>query len=257
MKKILIIGAVLAAIAVAAFIYVSMNLGRIVTAGVNKYGPQLTQTKLTVESAHISPLSGVGTLNGMVIGNPKGWSEHDLASLGKIHIHVVPSSFTGEHIMINEVLIEAPVFNYETKIVSSNVADLLKNIEQTLGAPKPAADPKSPAPASDAAPVKFAVKKFRLLNGKVRVGVGPAATTVPLPAIEIDELGTKEGGVTAGQAASIVMNQVVGKIVGATAGAASDLLKTGGAASAEGVKKAGEAIKGLFGGKKDPEKKAP
>ena len=257
MKKLLIVLGIVAVLAIAGVVYVSMNLGGIVTAGVNKYGPQLTQTKLTLESAKISPFSGIGTLNNLVIGNPKGWSENDLASLGKIHVDIVPSSLRGDHIIINEVVIDAPVFNYETKIVSSNVADLLKNIEQTLGAPKPAADPKSPAPASDAAPVKFSVKKFRLLNGKLRVGVGPAATTVPLPAIEIDELGTKEGGVTAGQAASIVMNQVVGKIVGATAGAASDLLKTGGAASAEGVKKAGEAIKGLFGGKKDPEKKAP
>ena len=256
MKKILIIGAVLAAIAVAAFIYVSMNLGRIVTAGVNKYGPQLTQTKLTLESAHISPLSGVGTLNGMVIGNPKGWSEHDLASLGKIHIHVVPSSFTGEHIMINEVLIEAPVFNYETKIIASNVNDLLKNIEQALGGTKPAADSKSPAPAGGPEK-KFSIKKFRLTDGKVRVGIGPAATTVALPAMEIDELGTKEGGVTVAQAASIVMHQIVGKIVSATSGATSDLLKTGGAAGAESIKNAGDAIKGLFGGKKEPEKKAP
>jgi hypothetical protein len=256
MKKLLIILAILGVLAIGAFVYVSMNLGKIVTAGVNRYGPQLTQTKLTLESAQISPFSGIGTLNNLVIGNPKGWSENDLASLGKVHLDVVPSSLRGDHIMINEVIIEAPVFNYETKIISSNVADLLKNIDQALGPSKPA-DPKSATPAAGP-PVKFAVKKFRLLNGKVRVGVGPAATTVPLPAIEIDELGTKEGGVTAAQAASIVMNQVVGKIVGATAGAATDLLKTGGAAGTEGLKKAGDAIKGLFGGgNKEPEKKQP
>jgi hypothetical protein len=256
MKKILIVLAILAVLGIAAVIYVSMNLGAIVTAGVNKYGPQLTQTKLTLESAKISPLSGVGTLNNLVIGNPKGWSENNLASLGKIHVDIVPSSLRGDHIILNEVIIEAPVFNYETKIIASNVKDLLANIEQALGPAKPA-DPKAP-PAQAGPPVKFAVKKFRLLDGKVRVGVGPAATTVPLPAMEIDDLGTKEGGVTAAQAASIVMNQIVGKIVGATAGAATDLLKTGGAASTEGLKKAGDAIKGLFGGgKKDPEKKEP
>lgn len=248
MKKLLIVLGIVAVLVIAGVVYVSMNLGGIVTAGVNKYGPQLTQTKLTLESATISPLSGVGTLNNLVIGNPKGWSENDLASLGKIHVDIVPSSLRGDHIIINEVVIEAPVFNYETKIVSSNVADLLKNIEQALGPSKPSGDAKSP-PAQQST-TKFAVKKFRLLNGKVRVGVGPAATTVPLPAIEIDELGTKEGGVTASEAASIVMKQVVGKIVTATAGAASDLLKTGGAAGAEGMKKAGDAIKGLFSGEK-------
>ncbi|MDP3069795.1 MAG: hypothetical protein Q8N18_05870 [Opitutaceae bacterium] len=256
MKKLLIILGLLAILAVAAVVYVSMNLGQIVTAGVNRYGPQLTQTKLTLESARISPFSGIGTLNGLVIGNPKGWSDANLASLGKIHLDVVPSSLRGDHIIINEVIIEAPVFNYETKIISSNVADLLANIEQALGGAKPAADGKT-QPAASGAPVKFSVKKFRLLNGSVRVGLGPAATIVPLPAMEIDELGTKEGGITVAQAASVVMNQIVGKIVGVTAGAASDLLMTGGAASAESMKKAGEAIKGLFGGGKDTTKKEP
>jgi hypothetical protein len=251
MKKFLIILGILAVLGVAAVVFVSMNLGKIVTAGVNRYGPQLTQTKLTLESASISPFSGVGTLNGLVIGNPKGWSDANLASLGKIHLDVVPSSLRGDHIVINEVVIDAPVFNYETKIIASNVADLLANIEQVLGGAKPAPDAKTDR-AATGAPIKFSVKKFRLLHGKVRVGVGPAATTVPLPAIEIDELGTKEGGVTAAQAVSVVMKQVVGHIVAATAGAASDLLKTSGAASAEGMKQAGDAIKGFFGGKKEP-----
>ncbi len=252
MKKFLIILGVLAVLGIAAVVYVSMHLGEIVTAGMNRYGPQLTQTRLTLQSATISPFSGVGTLNNLVIGNPKGWSENDLASLGKVHIEVVPSSLRGDHIVLNEVIIEAPVFNYETKIINSNVNDLLKNIEQALGGAKPA-DAKSAAGPQK----KFSVKKFRLVDGKVRVGLVGTATTVPLPVIEIDELGTKEGGVTAAEAASIVMNQVVGKIVSATAGAATDLLKTGGAASAESMKKAGEAIKGLFGGKKDAEKKEP
>ncbi|MEO6245070.1 MAG: hypothetical protein ABIQ12_06510 [Opitutaceae bacterium] len=252
MKKFLIILGILAVLSVAAVIYVSMHLGEIVTAGVNRYGPQLTQTKLTLESAKISPFSGVGTLNNLVIGNPKGWSENDLASLGQVHIEVVPSSLRGDHIVLNEVIIEAPVFNYETKIVNSNVNDLLKNIEQALGGAKPADAKTAEGPQK-----KFSVKKFRLVDGKVRVGLVGTATTVSLPVIEIDELGTKEGGVTAAEAVAIVMKQVVGKIVGATAGAATDLLKTGGAASAEGMKKAGEAIKGLFGGKKDSEKKEP
>ena len=252
MKKLLIILGVLAVLGIGAVVLVSMNLGQIVTAGVNKYGPQLTQTRLTLESAKISPFSGIGTLNGLVIGNPKGWSENDLASLGKIHLDVVPSSLRGDHVIINEIIIEAPVFNYETKIIASNVNDLLKNIEQALGASKAGANPKATEPAASGAPMKFEIKKLRLLNGKVRVGIIGAATTVPLPTIEIDELGTKEGGVTAAQAASIVMSSVVSKIVVATAGAAGDLSKTGGAAAAEGVKKASEAIKGLFSGKKEP-----
>ena len=122
-----------AGLGIAAVVLVSMNLGKIVTAGVNRFGPSLTQTTLTLDSATISPFNGVGTLNRLVVGNPKGWSENPLCSVAKIHIDIVPSSLTGDHIIINEVTIEAPEFNYETKIIASNVNDLLKNIDQALG----------------------------------------------------------------------------------------------------------------------------
>ncbi len=257
MKKFLIILGVLAVLGIVAVVLVSMNLGKIVTAGVNRFGPSLTQTTLTLDSATISPFNGVGTLNRLVVGNPKGWSNSPLCSVANIHIDVVPSSLTGDHIIINEITIEAPEFNYETKIIASNVNDLLKNIDQALGS-GPTPDPKSPAPATGSAQKKFAIKKLRVVDGKVRVGLIGTATNVTLPVIEINELGTKEGGVTAAEAASILMKQIVRHVVSATAGAAGDLGMTGGAAAAEGVKKAGDAIKGFFGGKNDPkEKKKP
>jgi hypothetical protein len=71
-----------------------------------------------------------------------------------------------------------------------------------------------------------------------------------MPPITLTDLGTKEGGITPDQLALAVMKSVTGSIVSATARAAGDIGKTGGAAAAGGVKKAGDAIKGLFGGKK-------
>jgi hypothetical protein len=48
------------------------------------------------------------------------------------------------------------------------------------------------------------------------------------------------------------MKSVTSSVVTATARAAGDIGKTGGAAAAEGAKRAVEGIKGLFGGKKSP-----
>jgi len=45
--------------------------------------------------------------------------------------------------VINELVIEQPEFLYETKIVSSNIGDLLKNIEQSMGARKRTRKPKA------------------------------------------------------------------------------------------------------------------
>lgn len=245
MKKLILIAGVVVGLGIVGVVAVSFFLGHIVTAGVNSFAPKITQTKVTLDHSSISPLTGSGTLSGLVIGNPKGWSDGNICALGKIHVSVAPFSILGDHIIVNEVVIEAPEFNYETKIIASNVGDLLKNIEATVGGGK-GAQPTT----KDGKPIKFEVKKFTLANGKVRLGAGGAGATLPMPSITLTDLGTKEGGITPDQLVLAVMRSVTGSIVSATAKAAIDIGKTGGAGAAEGVKKTGDAIKGLFGGKK-------
>jgi hypothetical protein len=245
MKKILLIGGIIVGLGLVGVIGLAFFLGSLVTAGVNSFAPKITHTNVTLASASISPLTGSGTLSGLIVGNPKGWSDANLCSMGKVHIDVAPFSILGDHIIVNEISIEAPEFNYETKIVASNVADLLKNIEQlTGGKDTPQATTKS------GKPIKFEVKKFRLQNGWVRLGVGPAAMKLPMPPIALDNLGTSEGGITPDQLVLAVMKSVTGSVVSATTQAAGKIGSTAGGAAAEGVKKTGEAIKGLFGGKK-------
>jgi hypothetical protein len=223
----------------------SFFLGNIVTAGVNSFGPKITQTKVVLGSASISPLSGGGTLSNLVVGNPKGWSDADLCSLGKIHVSVQPFSILGDHIIVNDISIEAPEFNYETKVVASNVGDLLKTISDLSGGKDaPQATTKS------GKPIKFEVKHFHLQNGWVRLGVGPAAMRLPMPPIELTDLGTTEGGITPDQLVFAVMKSVTGSVVSATTAAAGKIGGTAGAAAAEGMKNVGGAIKGLFGGDK-------
>lgn len=248
MKKFLKVTSLLVVIlALGLYFALTYFMGSIVKAGVNSFGPQLTQTKVELTGATISPLTGSGTLTGFTVGNPEGWSDANALALGKVHVDVEPFSIFGDHIVINEIIIDEPEFLYETRFVSSNIKDLLKNIEQFTGGGKQ-------APAKDGKPIKFVVKKFRLTNGKARLGVGPTAVPVPLPPIAIDDLGVKEGGITPDQLATAVMGAVLNDIVAATAKAALQVGSTTGAAAAEAAgdaaKKAGDGIKKLFGGGK-------
>jgi hypothetical protein len=248
MKKLLIITSVVIGLGIIGVVALTFFLGSIVTAGVNRFAPKLTQTNVTLASARISPLSGSGTLSGLVIGNPRGWSENNICALGKIHVSVAPFSILGDHIVVNEVIIDAPEFNYETKLVASNVGDLLKHIEAATGGGKGSAAAESTT--KDGKPIKFEVKKFTLSNGKVRIGLGGTGATLPMPPITLTDLGTREGGITPDQLVLAVMRSVTGSIASAAAAAISDGSMLSGAAAADGVKKAGAAIKGLFGGKK-------
>jgi len=245
MKKLYLIGGILLVLALGLYVGVTFFLGSIVTAGVNRFGPQLTQSKVELASANLSPLSGTGTLSGLMVGNPKGWSDGKAFYLGKVHIELQPSSIFGDHIVINEISIDQPEFLYETKFVSSNIKDLLKNIEEFSGSGAQTATTK------EGKPIKFVVKKFRLTNGKATIGIGTTALPVPLPTISLDDLGVKEGGITADQVAGALMQQVLSGIVEGTANAFTQVGSTTGAATVEktkeAAKKAGESIKKFFG----------
>lgn len=246
MKKLLLYGAgTVVVLALVAYVVLQFFLGSIVKAGVDKFGPAITQTRVSLDSASISPLSGAGTLSGFTVGNPAGWSAANAFHLGKVHIDMQPFSVFDDHIVINEIVVEQPEFTYETKLVSSNIGDLLKNIELAVGGTRPGTEPTT----KTGKPLKLEVRKFVLRNGRVTVGIGGASLTMPMPPVELTNVGTAEGGVTPAGLAFAVMRSVTTSVVAAATDAiAKAKMAPGGAV--EAAKQATEAIKGWFGGKK-------
>ncbi|HWA86672.1 MAG TPA: hypothetical protein VG710_10645 [Opitutus sp.] len=243
-KKLLITLGALVALLLVAYLCLAFFLGSIVKAGVNAIGPKITGTKMELAGAQISPLDGHGTLSGLAIGNPQGWSNANAFYLGKVHVEMKPFSVFGDHIVVDEIEIDQPEILYETKVVSSNIGDLLKNIETATSSSNAEARTKT------GQPLKFEVKHFVMKNGKVTVGVGVAALPLPLPPIELNNLGTNEGGITSSQLAFAVMRSVTTSVISATTQAAGKIGGTMGAAAGDAAKKAGESLKKLFERKK-------
>lgn len=242
-KPLLIIVVALFAIVLVAYIAVQFFFGSIVKTGVNQVGPRVTQTSVTLEDASLSPLSGEGTLTGFTVGNPAGWSQANLLHVGRVQFDVEPGSVFSDTIVINSLVVEQPEFVYETRVVASNIGDLLKNIEAAVGT-------RPDTTEQDAKPRKFIVRHFSMQNAKVAVGVGPAAMPMVVPAVELRDLGVNEGGLTAGQLGVAVMREVLPEIVAAATNAAGNL---GGAldpGTAESIKKAGEGLQKILGGGK-------
>jgi hypothetical protein len=198
---------------------------------------------VVLEGASISPFSGTGTLSGFTVANPQGWSDARAIYLGEMHLDVEPMSFFQDAIVINDLTIDQPEFVYETRLVSSNIGDLLKNIEAAVG-------PSAPSEKQETEPRKLIVKHFRLENAKVTLGV--AGTTVPLtlPSIELHDLGVKEGGLTPGQLAFAVMKAISPEIIAAAAKGAGNLGGSIGPEASEALQKASEGLQKMLGGKK-------
>ncbi len=244
-KLYLIVGAA-AVLLIAGYLGVTFFLGSIVKAGVNRFAPLITQTQVHLDGARLSPLSGGGTLKGLFIGNPAGWSGDKAFFIGRIHVEVAPGSIFSDCVILDDVSIDSPEFVYETKLVSSNIGDILKNIEGSS-----AEEAKSgQAAAGQAKARKFVIRHLALTNGRLTLGVGPTALTLPMPPLTLHDIGTKEGGIAPAALAFTVMRSVTGSIVSTTANAAAKIVPTMGAAAGNSAKSAGDALKGLLSGKK-------
>lgn len=248
MKKLLYILGGLFVVTVITVIVIIAKLGTIVKTAVNKVGPTITQTTFVLKEADISPFSGKGALKELTIGNPKGWTTEHAFFLREISINLEPKSLTGDHIVINSILIDNPEIIYETTITNSNLQDLLKNIQQSTGGSgqtaqttpaKPEAKPETAA-QPDAKPAqepKIEIKSFRLVNVTVKVAGAGNVYTVVLPELVMENLGTKEGGLTPKEMAIVIVTEIS--------------VRAGKAAAKKGLlDKAGESLRDLLGGKK-------
>jgi len=239
--KLYLAAGAIAALLVVGYVGATFFMGSIVKAGVNRFAPLITRTPVHLDAARLSPLSGGGTLKGLFVGNPAGWPGDKAFSIGRIHVEIAPSSIFSDCIVLNDVSIDGPEFVYETKLVSSNIGDLLKNIEGSSA---------EEAKGGQAKARKFVVRHFSLTNGRLTLGVGPTALTLPMPPLALHDIGTQEGGVAPAALAFTVMRSVTGSIVSTTASAAAKIVPTMGAAAGNSAKSAGDAIKGLLSGKK-------
>lgn len=244
MKKLLKIVAVLALLGVIALVVIGFFLGPIVTKAVNTVGPKITGTKVELDGAKISPLTGGGTLVGLFVGNPEGWSGDKAIYVGTARASVQPLSLIGDHIVVNEVFVDGPEFVFEKKLLGgSNIDALLKQIEENTGGGGAPAAAEAEKPGK---PLKFAIKSFRVQNAKMSLVVGGKTVTVPLPPLTITDLGVAEGGITPDQVAAAVLKRVLGQLGTASVDALKDV---GGAAldgGKAGAKAAGDAAKGAL-----------
>ncbi len=245
MKKLLKVLAALFLLSVIALVAIGFFfLDPIVTRTVNTVGPRVTGTKVELDAARISPLTGGATLAGLFVGNPEGWTGDKAIYLGTLRASVQPISLLRDHVVVNEVFIDGPEFVYERRLLGgSNIDALLRQIEQNTGggARPPTTTEPGGAPK---APMKFAIRELRVENAKVTLIAAGRTVTLTLPPLTIRDLGVAEGGITADQVASRVLRQLLAQM----AEAAVEVLREVGTGVIEGGREgAGGAINRLLG----------
>ena len=89
MKRILVVGGVVLVLAVAGILwFVSSRLDSMVAQLIETHGSQATGTAVRVGSVSIDVTGGRGTIRGLRVANPKGYSRGDAFELGEITLGI-------------------------------------------------------------------------------------------------------------------------------------------------------------------------
>lgn len=247
MKKLAIVFAIFAVVALALIFGFSKILSEGIVAGVKTYGPDVTQTPVTLDDVSLSAFSGSGSISGFVVGNPEGFSSEYAMKLGDFSVSLKPASLISDKIVINEILIDAPEIIYETNSsFKTNIGQILKNVEEFTGP----ADETTPEEVveDDAPSKKIEIGLFRLSNVKVSVVnplLGEDGLVLTLPTIELKDLGKGEEGATIAEVMKVVLASVNKETIAAMSQSGGDLGKQVESATKTAKESVGNLLKGF------------
>ncbi len=252
MKKPVKIVIGLLVVLVVALVIIGFSIGGIIKTGVETVGPKVTKVSIKLDSVGIMPLSGGGSVKGLVIGNPEGYTTPHAIKVDKASLSVSPASLMSDKIVVKSVRVEGPEITMEGGLKENNLTQILKNVEEFVGS----AENKDAQEGKPGATKKLQVDEFVLKNAKINVVfkmLGNKPLSVTVPEIKLTNLGTGPEGITPGDLTKRVFEELIGESTKVVTDAvskvgkiATDAVKDVGGAAGETTKKASEGLKNLF-----------
>ncbi|TVO77740.1 hypothetical protein [Sedimenticola selenatireducens] len=187
------------------YIFLSSNLGSLIVDAVESFGPKVTQSKVSLNSANIA-ITGEGELNGLVVGNPKGYKSDNAFELGAIKMVLDTDSLTSDVIRIKSILIESPKLNYEPGgDAGSNLKQLVNNVQQFAGS-----STSSEEKSEKGKEKKLIIDLLSIVDGEVSVTtpLSDQPISTSLPNIELKDIGKKSGGTSSSDVVKLVIEKV-------------------------------------------------
>lgn len=209
MKKIIVGLFLIVVIAIGAVsYYVFANLDAIVEAAIEKYGSEATKTTVSVDRVKINLKDGAGAIYGITVGNPGGFGDPNVFSLGEVSTKIDYESVSKKIIIIDDISVLSPqVFFEMNKDKKTNLNVLKENIMSGQSA-SPASKEKS-SPASGEQP-KLIIRHVRFAEGNIQAKVVPLNNktyNLKLPTIDMKDLGAPDGAPP-----DVIAKQIINKL---------------------------------------------
>jgi len=166
-------------------------------------GSEVTGTKVTLSSSSISLFSGHGTLNGLKVGNPAGYSSEYAFYLKKLDVDIDLHSLLTDLVVIKNITVDSPEIVYEISPAGNNIYALYEKV-RSGGA-------GGSGNGGNGSTKKVEIGDLAIINGKVQMAASIAgyknSAALPLPDIHQKNIGGG-GGVTARELGVVLLNAV-------------------------------------------------
>ena len=209
MRKILIALATVVVVGVGAFLYLWSNLDSIVKTAIEEVGSRVTGVPVHVAAVKIALKEGRGSLSGLTVGNPAGFTSANAFSLGEISLAIDPASLTTNPIVVKEVRVAAPQVTYELGQGGSNIAVIQKNVQAFAGGDgaKPAPGSANSGSSGGSPGKKLVIDQLLLSDGKLTLAtpLPGGSATASLGEIRLTGIGRSSGGASAAEVAGQVV----------------------------------------------------
>lgn len=177
-------------------------------------------TLVSFDQLRIEPPSGTAQLLNLHIGNLSDFSNEHLLKLDRIHLTLDPNTLLSDTLLIKKIQVDTPLVVYERKIKTDNIKALQTSITGAISIAEkredqPWEENEEPQGAEETQGQKVIIEHLIVQDGTVRAKISKLPTApLPLPTIEMKDIGKKEGGASLSEASTRIFTAFYDSIVG-------------------------------------------
>ena len=184
----------------------------IVKNGIEVVGSRLLGTSVTVNSESLSPLNSSGTIRGLSIENPQGFNSDYAIQLDELSVNLNASSVFSDVVEIESVRVVQPQITYETRITNDNIRALIANLSSdSTGEAENGA-----SVAQSEAGKRIIIRRLTLVDPQLNLVAAIVTAPIPLPDIELNDIGAEDDSTTVADALQLVMSTLSSTILSAS-----------------------------------------
>ena len=226
-------------------------LGPVVKPTVRVAVPKFTGTSFELGHLYLNPYTGRFEVGGLVLGNPKGYSEPVAVALSNLVFDAAMTTLGDKYIHVEEITVDGLFASYldggEHDVdnftqIQYNVAGGKEKYEEAKKRAEEEKAKEGEKPADevedDVAKRKFVIDKLTIKNVRVKYGILPAIS-IPVD-IVLTDVGKESGGATFSEICEQAWQAIM-----KSAGAVGDGVKAVGSFLGEQAGKLGDAVKSI------------